>query len=114
MVLGTPCLTPPAPCFLEQFYDLGIRGLLEVLVPEADCPEVRERREADELIDLGLEKLGRLGGAYGSGQDQASRPPQAQGLNGRTGGHARREAVVDQDRGSPADLRLGPATPEVA
>jgi hypothetical protein len=103
-----------APGALEQLDDLLVRGLREVPVPEAYGPEVGWRLEADELVHLGAEHLGGLGGAHGRGEDQAQRFQTAEGLDGGPGRHAGREAVVHQDDGSAADLGLGTVAPEQA
>jgi hypothetical protein len=112
-LLGSAAFFLLAPGPLEQLDDLFVRGLGEVPVPEAYGPEVRWRLQADELVDLGGEQLGRLGGAHGRGEDEAPRPSAPQGLYGGPGRHPGREAVVHQDHGSSPDLRLGTVAAEV-
>src|SRR5215218_5656087 len=98
----------------EQLDDLFVRGLGEVPVPETYRPEVRRRLQADELVHLGAEQLGRLGGAHGRGEDEAPGFSLAERRNRSPGRHAGREAVVHQDHGSAPDVGLGPLAPEVA
>src|SRR5215217_320006 len=100
--------------FFEQLHDLLVRGLIEVLVPEAYGPEVWGSGQADQLVHPGSKKVCRLGRAHGCGQDQALRLSQPEGFDGGTGRHACSEAVVDQDRCPSHDLRFRPPTPKKA
>src|SRR5215212_1369016 len=75
LVLQNSLRAALAPGPFEEFHDLLIRGLLEVPVPEAYGPEISRGLQADQLVHGGPKKLRGLGGAYGCGQDQSSRPP---------------------------------------
>jgi hypothetical protein len=103
-----------APGLLEQLDDLLVRGLREVPVPETYGPEVRGGLEADELVHLGAEQLGGLGGAHGRGEGEAPGLQAAEAPDSGPGGHPGSEAVVHEDHGPPANLGLGTVAPEVA
>jgi hypothetical protein len=103
-----------APGLIEQLDDLLVRSLREIPVPETYGPEVRGRLQADELVHLRAEQLGRLGGAHWRGEDEAPRFQAAEGLYRGPGRHAGREAVVHQDHGSSPNLGFGKVAPEEA
>src|SRR5215203_3486193 len=114
MVIRAPFCASLAPCSFEQFHDLLVRGLLEVPIPVAYGTEVGRRLQADQIVHRAQKEIGGLGCAYGRSQDQSSRLSRSQGLYGSAGRHSRSEAVVDQDRDSPAHFHLGSLAPEVA
>src|SRR5215213_1487030 len=107
-------LLPLSPGALEQLDDLLVRHLIEVFVPEADGHEVGGCFQADQLVHLGAEQLGRRLGAHGRGQDEAPRIPPSERLYRRPRGHARGKPVVHQDHDPPLNLGFGPISSQEA
>src|SRR5258708_38519381 len=95
------CSRTARPC--EASLDLIVLDLAEVLVVEADGPEVAELAETDDLIDLAAELLGGLAGTDRDRDDDALRTLRFHRPCGGGRRRARREPVVDDDRGAPAE-----------
>ncbi len=92
----------------EDLQHLVVGRLLEVRVPGTDGAEVPGGRDAYDLVDLGAQPLGRLGGAHGRREHDASRSLPSQRVDGCPGRHARGQTIVDEDDGSIAGLDLAP------
>src|SRR5207244_10764455 len=92
----------------EDLQHLVVGRLLEVRVPGPDGAEVSGGRDAYDLVDLGAQPLGRLGGAHGRREHDASRSLPSQRVDGCPGRHARGQTIVDEDDGSIAGLDLAP------
>lgn len=91
----------------EQFDDLFIQGLLEVLVPGTYSHEVRRRFQAEQLLNLLAEPVSRLCSTHWHGEYKASRILPAERLYRCPGCHSGGDAIVHQDDSSFPNLKLG-------
>ena len=95
----------------QQLGDLGVRGRLEVLIPEADRPHQLRLEQADTSSASSRSDSTRLRRADRHGEDQPARLARPDRPQRRARRAAGRQPVVDDDRGAPLHLERRAAAP---
>ncbi|HET9232280.1 MAG TPA: hypothetical protein VFO00_13405 [Vitreimonas sp.] len=92
------------PPLLQQIHHLGIGRLTEIAVVQPDCVERLRRRQTDNFVGQSLDQLQAFRGRDWDGGDQPSDVHLLHGFQRGAERGARRDAVVDNDRGSAGDM----------
>jgi hypothetical protein len=97
------CIRTEIRCGIEQADDLGVCGLLKILVVGTSRPEPAGRLQADDPLDIAAQPAERIAGGHRNREDQGGGPLPPQCLEG--GAHRRpgRDTIIDDNDCSALD-----------